>query len=435
MLALQLPSWLALLLTAALSTAAAPATAQRGSSDVGIVVGAGIAASMSGAAASRPVGVVLFEQQAMQSDSRLRRAVLEARRYMYELSGELPELVPVGAEEGGLRPFLSAQLASRHGVLVAPEARLAALHPGLAAAGVPTPATVGSHFVQRLQLERAASSLVVCSGVDGISTLYAVYCPGPPGRLSGRSVFHSKSVWMGLVYGRAGCLTAKNGGFPARAAMLEALGVRFRNHGDIVPRGGRGAGLGALLVGAALAPTRQWSSPNMALRGSQPFFDFPAGPDWWGVEEYKWFTEQMAKQKMNFMGLHTYKNEPTVWQDSNTSANYDAASGNVTRVPTYPDFQYTYTTTMGGWGNSKTGAGWTGTPGATSDYLLGSGQMYHEDCYTTPALMGDASICPNPRSESAQARVFNNVGAMLKEVFTVRARPRLLSGLSVSLCK
>ena len=65
MLALQLPSWLALLLTAALSTAAAPATAQRGSSDVGIVVGAGIAASMSGAAASRPVGVVLFEQQAM----------------------------------------------------------------------------------------------------------------------------------------------------------------------------------------------------------------------------------------------------------------------------------------------------------------------------------------------------------------------------------
>jgi hypothetical protein len=32
--------------------------------------------------------------------------------------------------------------------------------------------------------------------------------------------------------------------------------------------------------------------------------------------------------------------------------------------------------------------------------------------------MGDATICPNPTSEAAQARIFNNVAAMLREVFT-----------------
>eukprot|EP01052_Picozoa_sp_SAG31_P031064 SAG31_NODE_3252_length_4490_cov_1.814165_3_plen_742_part_00 len=124
--------------------------------------------------------------------------------------------------------------------------------------------------------------------------------------------------------------------------------------------------------------------------------------------------------------------------------NFDAASGNVTRVPTFPQFQYTYTTTQGGWGQNATGAGWTGTSGTTSSYLFGGAQMYHEDCYTTSALMGDLEICPNPVSEAAQAshhcarsdlcsrlnstrniltivtqaRIFNNVAAMLKEVFS-----------------
>jgi hypothetical protein len=39
------------------------------------------------------------------------------------------------------------------------------------------------------------------------------HCPGPPGHVSALSVFHSKSICMGLLYGRAGRLTAENGGF------------------------------------------------------------------------------------------------------------------------------------------------------------------------------------------------------------------------------
>ena len=41
------------------------------------------------------------------------------------------------------------------------------------------------------------------------------YCPGPPdgGWLSAVSVSHSKSVSLAFLYGRAGSLTAQNGGF------------------------------------------------------------------------------------------------------------------------------------------------------------------------------------------------------------------------------
>lgn len=287
----------------------------------------------------------------------------------YELSGELPLLDEVG---GGVP--LSASATPR--VLVSNVGDLSAVHRALEEGPLDRiPVAAGSHFVQLVQLP--AGPLVVCSGIDSTSTLYAVY------------------------------------------SLMEALGIRFRNHGDVIPRGGHGHGLASLLaqIHVTVPEQRVWQTPNMALRGSQPFADFPAGPDWWGVEEYKHFFEQMAKSKSNFLGLHTYHNEPTVWQDSTDPSHFNATTGNITRVQTYPQSQYTYTTTLGGWGQNRTAAGWTGTPGPTSEYLYGSAQMYHEDCYGTPAVMGDPEICPNPTSENAQARIFNNVAAMLKDAF------------------
>ena len=311
---------------------------------------------------------VLSAPAARASDVRLRRAVLEVRRYLYELSGEIALLDDVG----GGAPLL-ADATPR--VLVSNVDELGAVHPSLMEPPDQIPQTAGSHFVQLVTLP--TGPLVVCSGIDSTATLYAVY------------------------------------------SLMEALGVRFRNHGDVIPRGGRGRGLAALFAPAHLLvqEKRIWQSPNMALRGSQPFADFPAGPDWWGVEEYKHFFEQMAKSKSNFLGLHTYHHEPTVWQDSTDVSHFDSHTGNITRVQTYPRTQYTYTTTLGGWGQNATGAGWTATPGATSGYLYGSAQMYHADCYGTPAVMGDPELCPNPTSEKAQARIFNNVGAMLKDAF------------------
>eukprot|EP01046_Picozoa_sp_COSAG06_P056330 COSAG06_NODE_10623_length_1646_cov_3.148028_1_plen_209_part_01 len=189
-----------------------------------------------------PASAVLSTASA-RSDVRLRRASLEARRYLYELSGELPAARSVG-ELGG-DPL--AQVAATPRVLVANVGQLAAIHPALVDPLRPPPAAApGSHFVQLVNLAASEGNtsnasgssgvLIVCSGVDSTATLYAVY------------------------------------------SLLEALGVRFRNHGDVIPRGGHGRGLAALLEGIReLVPAqRVWRSPNMALRGSQPFFDFPA---------------------------------------------------------------------------------------------------------------------------------------------------------------
>ncbi len=58
--------------------------------------------------------------------------------------------------------------------------------------------------------------------------------------------------------------------------------------------------------------------PLFALRGIQPFHDFPEGPDWWNRDGYKAILGQLPKLGMNFFGLHCYPQggvgpEPLVW--------------------------------------------------------------------------------------------------------------------------
>ena len=177
--------------------------------------------------------VTIVSEPSTSDDVRLRRATLEARRYLYELSGELPKLGTelLKGDDGGSAPR----------VLVANADRLAHIHPQLVDDGSPPPREPGSHFVQLVNLAASEGNtsnasgssgvLIVCSGVDSTATLYAVY------------------------------------------SLLELLGVRFRNHGDIIPRNHHGKGLAALLsdsnLGEAFSAQREWASPNMVLRGSQ----------------------------------------------------------------------------------------------------------------------------------------------------------------------
>src|SRR5574342_519498 len=46
--------------------------------------------------------------------------------------------------------------------------------------------------------------------------------------------------------------------------------------------------------------------PIFALRGIQPFHDFPEGPDWWNRDDYLAIISQLPKLRMNFFALHTY---------------------------------------------------------------------------------------------------------------------------------
>ena len=46
--------------------------------------------------------------------------------------------------------------------------------------------------------------------------------------------------------------------------------------------------------------------PLFGVRGIQPFHDFQEGPDWWDQGDYLTYVSQLAKLRMNFIGLHCY---------------------------------------------------------------------------------------------------------------------------------
>jgi hypothetical protein len=91
--------------------------------------------------------------------------------------------------------------------------------------------------------------------------------------------------------------------------LAEHWGVRFYLHGDVVPD---------QRIKLRLPALSEVRKPLFALRGIQPFHDFPEGPDWWNREDYLAIISQLPKLGMNFFGLHTYPEggpnaEPTVW--------------------------------------------------------------------------------------------------------------------------
>ena len=84
--------------------------------------------------------------------------------------------------------------------------------------------------------------------------------------------------------------------------------TRFAIQGDIVPdRTLPQPTIKELLTPRVLRTAEGLFHPGtVSVRGLQPFHDFAEGPDWWDGDEYKLLLDQMAKLKMNLIGLHTY---------------------------------------------------------------------------------------------------------------------------------
>jgi hypothetical protein len=149
----------------------------------------------------------------------------------------------------------------------------------------------------------------------------------------------------------------------------EKLGVRFHAHGDVIPDG---------RIDFKIPDCSEWHIPLFATRGLQPFHDFPEGPDWWNLDDYKAIFGQMAKMKMNFFGLHTYPEggagpEPTVW----IGFKEDIRPGNGVSS-SYPARYYT-TTGDPSWGFN---------PRKTGDYFYGCGQLFETDFYGSELMKG-----------------------------------------------
>lgn len=91
--------------------------------------------------------------------------------------------------------------------------------------------------------------------------------------------------------------------------LAEQMGIGFYLDGDVIPDH---------RVSFTFPELDILQKPLFERRGIQPFHDFPEGPDWWNLADYKAVFAQLPKLKMNFFGLHTYPEgsagpEPLTW--------------------------------------------------------------------------------------------------------------------------
>ncbi len=182
--------------------------------------------------------------------------------------------------------------------------------------------------------------------------------------------------------------------------FAEKLGVGFGLDEDVVPdeplRGN-------------WPEMNETGKPRFALRGLQPFHDFSVGPDWWNLQDYESVLSQMAKLRMNFIGLHTYPSwnpaagpEATVW------------IGLPEDVDQHGNVRFGYKA-----GVVTTRKGWAVTPFPTSRYAAGAGLLFETDDYG-PDFMLDCLEWP--RTPEAGAAMFNRYGDMQQNAFSQARR-------------
>ena len=183
-------------------------------------------------------------------------------------------------------------------------------------------------------------------------------------------------------------------------AFVEKLGVRFELNGDVIP---------SAKIPLSIPQLDETHKPLFALRGLQPFHDFPEGPDWWTQDQWRLFLGQSVKMRMNFVGLHCYPfndkdlgPEPLVWVGLPEDVNAD---GTVKRS----DESSWYTT-------AKYMPYGCYAPGKTSDYSFGGASLFPTDNYGSQVNGPDDF--PMPQTPEAKAALINRTGKMFNTVFT-----------------
>jgi hypothetical protein len=180
--------------------------------------------------------------------------------------------------------------------------------------------------------------------------------------------------------------------------FCEKLGVGFDIDGDVLPD--------RRLESVRLDGFDEWNKPLFRLRGVNPFHDFPEGPDWWEKDNYLSVMEQLAKMRMNFIGLHNYnyrsdynRMEPGVWVGLKKWTNPD---GSV--LKSYPS-KYA-NTGLFSWGYK---------PKRTSDFSGGAADLFDKDDYGPGVMDG---LTPMPDTPEKMNGLFDRVGSMFGETFS-----------------
>lgn len=150
--------------------------------------------------------------------------------------------------------------------------------------------------------------------------------------------------------------------------------------------------------------------PSFALRGIQPFHDFPEGPDWWNENDYEAIITQLPKMGMNFFGFHTYpasdnfggwaKAEPMVWIGTKDQFNADGIV-----KAAYPVLH-----------SNTNDSTWNYYPKKTSEFNLGASQIFETDNYGADYMK---NISAWPHAEKENIQIIDKVGKLLHNSFSL----------------
>jgi len=273
-------------------------------------------------------------------------AAREVRRYVYLRSGRL---LPMRTEPKGTLPGGDLILVARKD---RPLVRAGASAELIASLGSLAPQSYRLKTIPSRQSRVASHRVLLVTGGDDAGTLYAAY------------------------------------------HLAEVLGVRFYLHGDVIPDEP---------MEWKLPDLDERAAPLFALRGIQPFHDFPEGPDWWNRDDYQAVIGQLPKLRMNFFGLHTYPEErpnaePTVW--------IGLASGIGEHGQVKTSYPSSYMNTLrGNWGYAAE---------RTSDYSFGSAALFERDDFGPEVMFG---FMPAPATPEASNQVFDRSAVMLRDAF------------------
>ena len=192
--------------------------------------------------------------------------------------------------------------------------------------------------------------------------------------------------------------------------FAEILGARFYLHGDVLPDQPDLSDVFSREMDIA-------AEPCFSVRGILPFHDFPEGPDWWSLKDYRSVIAQLVKMRANFIGLHTYPEpenadesytaEPTVWIGK--QGEFDA-HGDV--FNSYPAQHFK--TNGGSWGYGAF---------RTDDYPMEMGKVFSKSVFAADYMDGDAferyrSDVEEPSLPPGKYNgVFNRYGDLLSDAF------------------